>query len=117
LGTYRCVAVNFAKWPPRSYGAAFILLDPQTGDAYLAKDNGRAGLAIHGGDPDQNGALRATEGCLRLYNDVALELGRLVDAEIKAGRDVPYACLHLVEPPAGGPDGGPASVEKVSTPS
>ena len=77
--------------------------------------------AILAGAPALRALLRGREAAFWYFDleptPAVLELGRLVDAEIKAGRDVPYACLHLVETPASGPDGGPASVEKVSTPS
>lgn len=67
-GTYAVVAVQLDKQPARSYGSAFLLLDPQSGDALSAKKKGRTGLAIHGGDLGQGGSLRATQGCLRTTN-------------------------------------------------
>jgi hypothetical protein len=50
-----------------------ILLDPTSGDASLAKTNGRKFLEIHGGDL-RNGQLRPTNGCLRLTNEDMLTL-------------------------------------------
>ena len=43
-----------------------LLLDPQSGDALTAKQNGREGLMIHGGAPSVNGGLRPTHGCIRV---------------------------------------------------
>jgi hypothetical protein len=52
-----------------SYGAKGIIwLDPQSGVALTAKNNGRTGLAIHGGKPGSQGKLRPTNGCVRLSN-------------------------------------------------
>lgn len=50
-----------------TYGAfPSLLLDPQSGDALLAKHAGREGLMIHGGAPSTTGGLRPTHGCIRL---------------------------------------------------
>lgn len=51
-----------------SYGSSGLLvLKPESGQALLAKDNGRDGLLAHAGDLGKNHGLRATAGCLRLY--------------------------------------------------
>ncbi len=72
-GTSVVSAVVRDKQPAASFGPYFILLDGVSGDALLAAQNGRAGIAIHGGDSDPKpgpyGALRATKGCLRVSND------------------------------------------------
>lgn len=73
-GTYIVVAVEPNKQPAHSYGPCFLLLDPQTGDALKAKQNGRTGLGIHAGDPNDDGSLRATEGCLRTTNTAILAI-------------------------------------------
>lgn len=43
-----------------------VLLDPLSGDALKAKQNGRSGLMIHGGAPSASGKLRPTHGCIRI---------------------------------------------------
>jgi L,D-transpeptidase catalytic domain len=94
-GGYRVVRVEHNKPPAHSYGPFFFLLDPIEGDALVAKTNGRTGLAIHGGDPAPDGALRATEGCLRVSNETAAALVRLVEPELAAGRSVEYECTEV----------------------
>jgi lipoprotein-anchoring transpeptidase ErfK/SrfK len=50
-----------------TYGVSpSLLLDPQDGQALVAKNNGRNGLMIHGGAPSATGGLRPTHGCIRL---------------------------------------------------
>lgn len=62
----------------RKYGPhGYISLDPISGDALQAKNNGRFGLLIHGGDPSTKGQLRPTFGCIRLAND---DMERLMTA-------------------------------------
>lgn len=46
------------------FGIGWIPMEGITGDAYDAKQNGRSGLAIHGGRG--NGRLMATLGCVRV---------------------------------------------------
>ncbi len=54
----------------RKYGPnGVIKLDPNGGQALIAKNNGRTGILIHGGDLNPGGSLRRTNGCLRLRND------------------------------------------------
>lgn len=72
-GTYRVVRLQSSgpgtNYPAYNYGPdAVIVLDPLSGDALTAKQNGRTGLLIHGGAPGENGRLRATHGCIRLSN-------------------------------------------------
>jgi hypothetical protein len=58
------------NYPAHSYGSAGALaLRPVGGQALTAAANGRTGFFIHGGDPGNNGALRPTNGCIRLSND------------------------------------------------
>jgi hypothetical protein len=71
------VSMELDKQPSHSYGAAFLLLDPQSGDALSAKMLGRTGLGIHGGDLAPDGALRATEGCLRTTNEAMMFIAAL----------------------------------------
>jgi hypothetical protein len=58
------------SYKKESYGIHGALrLDPQSGDAKVAKDvGGRTGLLIHSGDLGNQGRLRPTNGCLRLSN-------------------------------------------------
>ena len=94
-GTYHVVHIQRDKPTPHSFGPFFLLLDPTGGDALIAKKNGRAGLAIHGGDPAADGSLRATEGCLRVTNAASVSIGELVAAELAAGRPVIYECSEF----------------------
>lgn len=70
-GAYRVVLIEDGKLPAHSYGHHFLLLDPTAGDALVAKRNGREGLALHDGDLNPDGSLRATEGCLRVDPDTS----------------------------------------------
>ena len=67
-GKYKIIAIEKDKIPAHTYGSYFILIDPTDGDALVGKNNGRVGLAIHGGDLGEKGILRATNGCLRVTN-------------------------------------------------
>lgn len=55
-----------------------ILLDPLAGDALTAKQNGRLGLMIHGGDAGPSGRLRPTYGCIRVAELSERNLAALV---------------------------------------
>jgi hypothetical protein len=55
-----------------------ILLDPVSGDALKAKQNGRAGLMIHGGVPSLSGGLRPTHGCVRVTENTQRDLAAAV---------------------------------------
>lgn len=68
-GAFEVSLVQRDKPTAHTYGPFFLLLNPTGGDALVAKRNGRTGLAIHGGDPNESGDLRPTFGCLRLRND------------------------------------------------
>jgi hypothetical protein len=80
------------KTPHAKYGRAFLLLDPTAGDALTAKHNGRTGLAIHGGPLNADGSLRATLGCLRVDDDIAIALALVVSFALPRG-SVHYRCL------------------------
>lgn len=77
------------------YGPWFLRLDPLGGEALMAKQNGRAGIGIHGGNPHADGRLRETFGCLRLTDEATQRVGDLVVAQL-AGAPVLYECLILV---------------------
>ncbi len=89
LGGYNA----FVSTPPAVFGPdyrkkygpnPFIVLDPQSGQALRAKQNGRHGLLIHGGDLNAQGKLRPTFGCVRLFNaDMAQLLAKLPAARFK----------------------------------
>ncbi|MNI16099.1 hypothetical protein D3C73_694240 [compost metagenome] len=71
-GVYDAVVVA-AGSSEYSYGPyKRVSLDPVSGNALIAENNGRTGLMIHGGDPASTGAvsypLRPTYGCVRLSN-------------------------------------------------
>ena len=77
------------------YGPYFLLLDPISGDALIAKQDGRMGLGIHGGACLANGDLRVTYGCLRIDDAIDLELGVLVREELAHEREVRYVCRNV----------------------
>lgn len=94
--------VEVGKQPTRSYGPAFLRLDPVDeiaagGEARAGELAGRAGLGIHGGDLSASGALRPTFGCLRVDNAAAEELGALVSLTLRRGGVVAYECRRLEE--------------------
>ena len=72
-GMYRLAAVHTFGEPSRTYGPAWISLEPLSGDAGQARINGRYGLLIHGGAL-RDGLLRPTHGCLRVDDSTVLEL-------------------------------------------
>jgi hypothetical protein len=59
--------VRFSPGDPlyRTYGPAFIRLNPISGEALEAKRNGRTGIGLHGGALHPDGRLRETFGCNR----------------------------------------------------
>lgn len=88
-GTYsapRAVATgDGTAYSAYSYGPnGAIVLAPESGDAMAAKENGRVGLLIHGGDLNSQGKLRATHGCLRLSNE---DMSKLISAIREAGNN------------------------------
>lgn len=66
--TGRYLGTVKTDWTPvESYGPyAVIALEPLSGNALVAKEAGRSGLAIHGGR-DQ-AILWSTEGCVRMFD-------------------------------------------------
>jgi RHS repeat-associated protein len=59
----------------RSYGSnPRLMLEPTEGEALEAKNKGRWGFRVHGGDLDDEGNLRSTWGCIRMSNDDMLNL-------------------------------------------
>jgi len=93
-GLYAIIAVVHDPQPPRSYGPVFIKLDPRDGEALRAKENGRTGIGIHGGDPGLGGSLRPTFGCLRLENEAVKQIGQLIEDALVHGV-VQYECLII----------------------
>jgi hypothetical protein len=70
LGTYAAVPMWRPSVGPTDMGNLIIPLHPLTGDAWLAEQNGRTGLAIHGGRGSDR--LIPTDGCVRLLDkDIA----------------------------------------------
>lgn len=54
----------------RMFGPSQVIsLDPVSGQALRAKQNGRTGILIHGGALNAAGKLRPTFGCVRLANE------------------------------------------------
>ena len=78
----------------QAYGPVRLALDPIADDALVAKQNGRNGLAIHGG-PTRDGALRATFGCLRVDDETAEALAVAAEARLKEGKVVDYICEEV----------------------
>jgi hypothetical protein len=80
-GGYHVALVQKDKPTAHTYGPYFLLLDPVSGDALKGKQNGRTGIALHGGDlSDQDipyGPLRATDGCLRTTNEAISAIAAL----------------------------------------
>lgn len=76
--------------PPRStFGPTAILLEGVSGDAKIAKDNGRTGLAIHA--ERGNHRLMATYGCTRLLDDDMEFLCELIDDELVEVKIIDHA--------------------------
>ena len=99
-GLYRVMGVRDKPEPARSYGPAFLPLDPVHGEALAAEESGRTGLGIHGGDPAADGSLRVTHGCLRLRNADAAKLAALVQRKLKTpNATVFYECRPLGHSP------------------
>ena len=96
FGSYRVTAVRWSTTDDerQHYGPVRLVLDPLAGEALAAKNNGRIGLCIHGG-PTREGAFRATNGCLRVYDRTAVALANAAEVELAAGRSVPYDCQEI----------------------
>jgi hypothetical protein len=96
LGGYRVVQILDSgagtPYPAEEFGSAgIVLLQPQSGDAILADANGRFGFFIQGGRLSRKGALRPTEGSLRLADR---DLRSLLSALRKLG-PVDCACVAV----------------------
>lgn len=111
LGGYKVSAI-LANGPgtPRDivkYGPnGSIVLDPESGPALTAKNNGRTGLLIHGGRQTANPTplpshLKPTNGCIRILDG---DLKRLIDF-LKANQFLFPGALS-VDVGAPGADGG-----------
>ena len=85
-----------------------IKLTPISGEAKLAKDNGRTGLQIHGGVLSSAGALRPTNGCLRLTNDDMLTL---LTAIITSTTPPSTCSVSQIDTQIGGPSPGSDGVD------
>ena len=96
FGTYAVTDVRWSSTKPerQAYGPVRLALDPASGDAFIAKQNGRTGLAIHGG-PTREGALRATFGCLRVDDETAEALAVVAESLLRDGRAVDYVCEEI----------------------
>lgn len=96
-GTYRVTEVRTCTpAEAHSYGPFKLVLDPVSGDALAAKQNGRTDLEAHGGDPQADGvSLRATYGCLRVANNVISALAKAVKAALARGETVEYVCTNV----------------------
>ena len=73
-------AIRFSPAPMAdrsTYGQYRVgFLDPLSGDALTAEENGRTGLWLHGGTV-RDGQLRPTYGCIRVDDGTMLELYEL----------------------------------------
>jgi len=73
-------AIRFSPAPMADRGTyghnRVVFLDPLSGDALKAENNGRSGLWLHGGSV-RNGQLRPTYGCIRVDDSTMLELYEL----------------------------------------
>ena len=95
LGDYAVggfVKTGTGKYPALSYGSVgAVHLEPISGQALQAKNNGRTGLMIHAGRPKPDGHLVATLGCVRVHEEAMTEL---LAAIITAGSP-PDSCSFL----------------------
>ena len=82
-GRYRGYVNKIANTPAneKTYGPQpVITLDPQSGPAKIAKENGRFGLLIHGGALSAAGRLRPTFGCVRVANATMVKILEAIPA-------------------------------------
>ena len=86
-GVYRPTRLMRYDPPQRTFGRFAILLEGQDGDALLAAQRGRTGLAIHGNRGNER--LMATYGCLRLFDrDMELLAHAIVGTVVVTVHDV-----------------------------
>ena len=100
LGVYRVIQIlktgNGTPYGSEEYGSSgIVLLGARQGDAVLADANGRFGFFIQGGRLSRNGALRPTNGSLRLSD-------RDMRAFLNVLRPLGEIDCHCVEIKAGG---------------
>ena len=89
-----------------SYGPnGAIRLDPVGGDAATAAIAGRQYLLIHGGDPSTSGALRPTNGCLRLFNADMLSLINSIAVEAQISGPPQSCSIGVLDVSVSGPGG------------
>lgn len=94
LGVYRCTLATVAVTPTieRKYGPfGYIVLDPLSGPALVARQNGRFGLLIHAGALNAQGKLRPTFGCVRIADGDMKNL-RAAIAELNNGDGLDLQC-------------------------
>ena len=77
-GMYQVSGMVAVTPPNDTYGPYFLLLTPTGGEALIAAQNGRTGIGIHGGRLHEDGRLRETYGCLRVDDETAWMLARLI---------------------------------------
>ena len=97
FGAYLVAAVRWSTTAKekQAYGPVRLALDPVAGDALVAKQNGRNGLAIHGGPLAKDGSLRTTFGCLRVDDETVEALASAAAARLKDGKSVEYVCEEI----------------------
>jgi len=91
-GVCKLTEILWHPVPVHSYGPAFFRLDPISGEALDAKQQGRSGIGIHGGDLGSDGSLRPTFGCLRLTNADCQAVADMVEPVRITGRLITYTC-------------------------
>jgi L,D-transpeptidase catalytic domain len=126
-GTYRIANIlangDGTTRPVEKYGqSGSIVLDPQTGDAKTAKDNGRTGLFIHSGRHAFSSvvgpqSLKPTNGCVRMLDWHMAQLIDVIrtqtlafpgDVVVEVGEpggpmgDIDESVLDVDPPPSGG---------------
>lgn len=89
LGGYNVVRIEdtsrFTGKPLNSYGnKGRIRIEPVSGEALLAKQNGRSGLLIHGKGADYTvNKLIVTNGCIRMLNsEIEVLIRAMIDLQI-----------------------------------
>jgi hypothetical protein len=103
-GVYRVIEVLEMGGADRdTYGPFFIKLEPLDGAAAAAlkaKQAGRTGIGIHGGNPGHSRTpnnLRGTYGCLMVSDDVVAVLAGMLKGHLAADRLVRYECRVIEE--------------------
>lgn len=81
-----------------------IRLEPVSGDALVAKLNGRTGLLIHAGREKANGKLTPTNGCLRVSNS---NMRRIIDAIVSASNNAAQNRCEVLQISVGVADSSP----------